>query len=115
MSEYNRHRELTPGLLIIDSDPRPDVWTPLAIDPESNDHAHYFVPAGRLKPGVTLTSANARMQLAYAEFRRKYPNYAGPGSGFSVERLRDRFVSEVRPALLVLLGAVGMVLGPRST
>jgi hypothetical protein len=30
-----------------DSDPRPDVWTPLVIDPESEDHAHYFVVAGR--------------------------------------------------------------------
>jgi hypothetical protein len=47
------------------------------------------------------------MQLACAEFRRKYANYAGPGNAFSVERLQDRFVSDVRPALLVLLGAVG--------
>jgi len=100
---------LAPGFGF-DSEPRPDVWTPLAIDPDSNDHAHYFVAAGRLKPGVTLASANARMQLAYAGFRRKYPNYVGPGTGFSVERLQDRFVSDVRPALLVLLGAVGMVL-----
>jgi putative ABC transport system permease protein len=100
---------LAPGFGF-DSDPRPDVWTPLAIDPESNDHAHYFVAAGRLKPGITLAAANARMQLAYAEFRRKYPNYVGPGNGFSVEPIRDRFVSDVRPALLVLLGAVGMVL-----
>lgn len=100
---------LAPGF-DFDSDARPEVWTPLVIEPESDDHAHYFVVAGRLKAEITLASANARMQLAYGEFRRKYPNYVGPGTGFSVELLQDRFVSDVRPALLVLLGAVGMVL-----
>ena len=93
-----------------DSDPRPDVWIPFAIDPESTDQAHYFIAAARLMPGVTLGAANAQMQLAHAEFRRKYPNYAGIGNGFSVERLADRFVSDVRPSLLILSGAVGLVL-----
>jgi putative ABC transport system permease protein len=100
---------LAPGF-DFDSDPRPDVWIPFQLDPESTDHAHYFVVAGRLRPGVSLAQANARMPSAYAEFRRTYPNYAGPGSGFSVIRLQDRLVGDVRPALLVLSGAVGLVL-----
>jgi putative ABC transport system permease protein len=93
-----------------DSDPPPDVFIPFQIDPNSDDQAHYFSVAGRLKPGVTLAMANAQLQFAYAQFRRKYPNYAGAGNGFSVERLQDRFVSDVRPALLVLWGAVSLVL-----
>jgi putative ABC transport system permease protein len=93
-----------------DSDPPPDVWIPFPIDPDSNDQAHYFAVAGRLRPGVTLAMANARLQVAYDQFRRKFPNYGGTSSGFSVERLQDRFVSDVRPALLVLSGAVSLVL-----
>ena len=100
---------LAPGF-DFDSDPRPDVWIPLQLDPESNDQAHYFSAAARLNPGVPLAAANAQMSLAYAEFRRKYPTYAGPGSGFSVERIQERFVSGVRPSLLILSGAVGLVL-----
>ena len=93
-----------------DSDPPPDVWIPFPIDPNSEDQAHYFAAAARLKPGVTLAMANAQLQVAYAQFRRKYPHYAGVGNGFSVERLQDRFVSDVRPALVVLSCAVSLVL-----
>jgi putative ABC transport system permease protein len=50
------------------------------------------------------------MQLAYAQFRRKYPNYAGIGNGFRVQRMQDRFVGDVRTSLLILSGAVGLVL-----
>lgn len=100
---------LAPGF-DFDSDPRPDVWIPMAIEPESRDQASYFSAAARLKPGVTLAAANTRMQLAWQEFRRKYPDYAGAAGGFSVERLEDRFVGDVRPSLLVLSGAVGLVL-----
>jgi len=100
---------LRPGF-DFDSDPRPDVWIPFQLDPESTDQAHYFVAAGRLRPGISLAQANAQMQSAYAEFRRKYPNYAGPGRGFRVLRIEDRFVGDVRPALLILSGAVGLVL-----
>jgi predicted permease len=93
-----------------DSDPPPDLFIPFQIDPNSDDQSHYFSVAGRLKPGVTLAMANARLQIAYDQFRRKFPNYGGVSSGFSVERLQDRFVSDVRPALLVLSGAVSLVL-----
>jgi putative ABC transport system permease protein len=80
-----------------DSDPRPDIWIPLQLDPASSDQAHYFAVAARLKPGISLAAANAQMPGAYAEFRRMYPNYAGPGSGFSVQSMQESFVSDVRP------------------
>lgn len=100
---------LAPGF-DFDSNPRPDVWIPFPIEPESRDQASYFSAAARLKPGVTIEAANARMQIAWQQFRRKYPDYAGAANGFSVERLEDRFVGDVRPSLLVLSGAVGLVL-----
>ncbi len=47
------------------------------------------------------------MELAYAQFRRKFPDW---DLDFTVEPLRDVVVGDVRSALLVLLGAVGLVL-----
>lgn len=93
-----------------DTDPTPDVWIPFQIDPHSTDQAHYFVAAARLKPGVTLAMANAQLQLAAAEFRRRYPSGLGVQDGFAVQPLQESMVSDVRPSLLVLSGAVSLVL-----
>ncbi len=91
-------------------DAPPEVWLPFQIDPASADHAQYFTVAGRLRPGVTLAMANARLQAAAGEFGRRFPNIAGPRDGFGVQRLRDGLVSDVRPALLILACAVACVL-----
>ena len=93
-----------------DLGPVPDVWTPFQLDPESVDQGHYFRAAARLKPGVPLEQAQARLKLAADEFRATFPNALQGNSSFSVERMRDAFVSNVRPTLLVLIGAVGFVL-----
>ncbi len=90
-------------------DPPADVWIPFQFDPNSNDQAHYFIAAARLKPGVNIATANAKLKLAAEEFRRKYPA-TGPNEGFSVQPLQDAIVSDVRDSLLVLVGAVGFVL-----
>ncbi len=65
---------------------------------------------GRLKPGVTLEQAKARLQASAAEYRQKFPNALGPNNSFSVEPLREAIVSDVRSSLLVLVGAVSFVL-----
>lgn len=91
-------------------DPVADVWLPFQFDPNSNDQAHYFLAAARLKPGVSLEQAKAQLKLATEEFRRKYPNAIGPQDGFSAQPLRDTIVADVRSSLLVLLGAVSFVL-----
>ncbi len=91
-------------------DPLPDVWTPFQIDPQSVEQAHYFTSAARLKPGVTLGSAQAQMQMAADEFRGKYPQALGPTNGFSVQPLQQLMVRNVRTSLLVLVGAVSFVL-----
>jgi len=91
------------------SDPEADVWLPFQIDPNSTNQGHFFLAAGRLKPGVTLAKANAQLKVAYDQFRRRYPE-ANPKDGFAVEPLRDSIVSDVRQSLFVLLGAVSFVL-----
>jgi putative ABC transport system permease protein len=90
--------------------PPPDVWIPFQLDPHTSDQGHYFAVAGRLKPGVTLEQAQARLALSAAEYKHKYPNALQRGSGFWVQRLSDELVRDVRPTLWLLLGAVAFVL-----
>ena len=94
------------------TDPVADLWMPFQFDPNSNDQAHYFLAAGRLKPGVTLAMAKAQLQIAANQFRAKYPGgmVMGPKDGFSAELLQDSIVSDVRSSLLILVGAVSFVL-----
>src|SRR5580698_9258623 len=92
-----------------DTDPVADLWIPYQIDPNTSDQAHYFVAAGRMKPGVTLSQVQAQLKLAAAEFDRKYPG-ANQRGGFDAQLLKDSVVSDVRSSLLVLIGAVSFVL-----
>ncbi|MDE3168227.1 MAG: ABC transporter permease [Acidobacteriota bacterium] len=93
-----------------DFGPAPDVFTAFQLDPHPTDQGHYFQAAGRLKPGVTLAQARARIQASAEDYRRKYPQVLGPKDGFSVEPLRESMVSNVRSSLWVLAGAVSFVL-----
>ncbi|WP_254062350.1 ABC transporter permease [Acidobacterium sp. S8] len=93
------------------TDPESDIWVPFQIDPNSTNQGHFFLAAGRLKPGVTLAQANAQLKIAADQFRRRYPNgVMDPKEGFGVQPLRDSIVSGVRSSLFVLLGAVSLVL-----
>jgi hypothetical protein len=66
---------------------------------------------GRLKPGVTLQQADARLNASAADFRAKYPTVLGPQNSFGVGPIRDAIVgSEARQSLLVYGGAVSFVL-----
>ncbi len=101
---------LRPGFDFRDFGPAPDVWVPFQLDPNSDDQGHYFMVGGRLKPGITLAQAQARMKIATEDFHRKYPKMTGPADSFTVEPFREALVGNVRPTLLVLAGAVGLVL-----
>lgn len=90
--------------------PAPEVWTAFQIDPNTNDQGHYFQAAGRLKPGVTLAQGQARLKQSAEAYRQRFPDALGPENSFSVEPFREAIVSNVRPTLLVMLGAVSFVL-----
>src|ERR1700678_2971398 len=95
------------------TDPEADLWLPFQFDPNTTNQGHYFLVAGRLKPGVTLAQANAQLKIAAAQFRRRYPDAVAamdPRGTFGTQRLRDHVVAGARSSLLVLLGAVGFVL-----
>ena len=89
--------------------PAPDVWVAFQLEPNTKDQGHYFQAAGRLKPGVTVDQAKARLQVSAADFRRKFPNVPAT-QGFSVMPIREALVRNVRSSLLVLVGAVSLVL-----
>ncbi len=92
-----------------DTDPPADLWIPYQFDPNTSDQAHYFVAAGRLKPGITIPQVQAQLKIAALEFNRKYPGINQRG-GFDAQLLKDSVVSDVRSSLLVLIGAVSFVL-----
>jgi predicted permease len=90
--------------------PQSEVWLPFQLDPNTIDQGHYFQAAGRLKPGVSLAQAQAKLKLSTQDYERKFPRTMGPNSGFSVTLFQEAVVGEARPILLVLAAAVGLVL-----
>jgi predicted permease len=54
--------------------------------------------------------AKTQMKLAADQYRRKFPGAMGSDGSFTAELLQDTIVSNVRPALLILIGAVTFVL-----
>ncbi|HWK11697.1 MAG TPA: ABC transporter permease [Vicinamibacterales bacterium] len=91
-------------------EPQAEVFIPLQADPNSTNQGHYLAVAGRLKPGVTLAQAAAEMKLLGDQFRRANPKWMGDTEQASVLAMRDVMVRDIRPTLLILLGAVGLVL-----
>ncbi|MBV9774322.1 MAG: ABC transporter permease, partial [Gemmatimonadetes bacterium] len=88
---------------------RVDVWVPLQPDPKSTPRdTHPIFVLGRLAPGATPASAQQEMGSFAAALEAAYPENAG--RGVHVEPFQEVVLGPVRPALLVLFGAVGLVL-----
>ena len=64
-----------------------------------------FAAIGRLKPGVSMATANAEMVAIARQLELEYPA-TNSGNGASVQPLFDVLVGDARPMLYVLLGAV---------
>jgi putative ABC transport system permease protein len=87
------------------------LWTPLAWTPKEAAvrGEHHSIVVARLKPGVELTQAQAEMTTISDRLARQYPEDDKDWGAVVVPLSVDR-VADVRPALLVLVGAVGFVL-----
>lgn len=98
-----------------ESDPA-RVWTPLQLDPANpgSRGSHNYYLLGRLKPGVTPPQAQAELASlvqSYGEHKAPKTHSFDPKNHTLVSYpLQAEVVSGVRPALLMLLGAVAFVL-----
>ena len=90
--------------------PPADVLMPLQADPDTRNFGHYLFTAARLKPGITVETAQANMNVIAEQTRRAFPKWMGREEGIAVIPLQAALTGDVRPALLILLGAVGVVL-----
>jgi predicted permease len=100
------------GVLAAGFEPNPpaEIWLPVQADPNTTNQGHYLLCGGRLKPGVTVEAANVRMKAAAEQFRRQYPDAMGRQESAGVVAMRELMVGDIRPLLLIILGAVGFVL-----
>jgi putative ABC transport system permease protein len=88
-----------------------EFWTPMAFTAEqAQQHGSHYVSAiGRLKPGVALAQARSEMGMIADRLAKQYPDN-NTGWNVKLTPLLEYTVSSVKPALLVLLGAVAFVL-----
>jgi len=92
-----------------------ELWTTVAVDREGEDPiteergAHYMNVIARLKPGVPREQAQAEMTAISARLEQQYPD-KDLHKSTRLEPTLEALVGDVRPALLILLGAVGFVL-----
>jgi predicted permease len=91
-----------------------DVLLPLPLSAEdlNNQGDENYNLLARLKPGITIAQAQAELDSVVNGLEQQYPDYYPASRRFSlsVRPLLEQVVGDVRPALMVLLGAVGFVL-----
>ena len=78
-------------------------------DPLTNRDSHYFEAIALLKPGVTLAQAQQDLHAIATVIQREHPDESG-GRDIRLVPLRTDVVGDMREALLVMQGAVGLVL-----
>ncbi len=87
----------------------PDPPVDVGEDPAGNRGAEYVDVIARLAPDVSLEQAQAEMDAIARRLEEAFPD-TNTGEGVAVVPLISSIVSEARPLLLLLLGAVGFVL-----
>ncbi|MEN3368541.1 MAG: putative transport system permease protein [Verrucomicrobiota bacterium] len=89
---------------------RAEFYRPVAEQPAEKDRASRHLRAiARLKPGLTLEQAQTEMNLIARQLTQEHPN-DNANSGIHLVTLREDLVGKLRPALLMLFGAVAFVL-----
>lgn len=82
---------------------RANVWLPLAL-PATPDTGHYLYGVARLRPGVTIPQAEAALRRICAGINQANPNPAN-ARGAYMPPLRESFVMDLRPKILVIVAA----------
>ena len=95
--------------------PPADFWAPITFTPQqlapTNLTNEYLTVLASLKPGVSITQAQAELDSIARTLRDQYmPGSDESNWGLLATPMRELVVGNIRPALLVLLGAVALVL-----
>src|SRR6516225_1726135 len=98
--------------------PAAELWAPLQYDPSlpplSREWGHHLNIVGRLRPGVSRQQANSELDVILGilgqMYATGYNESGGVPAGMLVNSLQSDVTGDVRPALLTVLGAVGLVL-----
>jgi putative ABC transport system permease protein len=99
---------MPPGFSFLDK--TVDLWLPVGFTAESRTpRGRWIMTVARLKPGVTFEQAQQDMTRVAGELTKLFPEF-DTGWTARVVPLREQLVGDIRPALFVMLGAVGFVL-----
>jgi predicted permease len=92
-------------------EPDSDVWYPLQLRVDPRDAGLNYTVLGRLRPGMAIERAQAETDVLFQQFQPSHRQHVSRNArGIQLIRLQDFLVADMRPLLLVLLGAVGLVL-----
>jgi putative ABC transport system permease protein len=85
---------------------RANLWLPLALEPDNpaTINNHYLYGVARLRPGVTPAKAEEGVKRMCAAINRDDPNPGNVRAAY-IPRLRESFVMDLRPKILVVVGA----------
>ena len=85
---------------------RANLWLPLALEPDNlgTINNHYLYGVARLRPGFTPVKAEAAVKRLCATINRDDPNPANAPRAYILP-LRESFVMDLRPKILVIVGA----------
>ena len=117
----NSRRDVLGSAIVIDGTPRTiigvmpkafrhpyraNLWLPLALQPDNpaTINNHYLYGVARLRPGVTPEKAEDAVKRMCATINRDDPNPANARAAY-MPRLRESFVMDLRPKILVIVGA----------
>ena len=97
------------------ADARIEIFVPIAINPANRQNRgnHFLDVVARLRPGVTLEQGKAELAQMVAQWSEINPDTHTPSPDnhpLFATSLQDDLIGGIRPALFLLLGAVGFVL-----
>jgi putative ABC transport system permease protein len=88
-----------------------DLWFPAPFLNQGmqSRRSHFLRPIGLLKPGVTISQAQSELDAIAASLAAQFP-VTNTGWSVKLDPLQNVLIGNVRPAFMVLIGAVSLVL-----
>lgn len=89
----------------------PELWIPFEIAPTNPDGSlNWVIPLARLQSNAALSNGQTELDVVVGRFLQRHTQYSGPRWDLRLVTIKSEMVSEIRPALLLLQLAVGVIL-----